>query len=69
MLKWYVPCRTKSEVVVPYFTAGGDLLGVLDVDSDVSSAFTEVDRQGLETICKLLRGWNVFHESLVGTQS
>jgi len=59
-----VPCRTESEVVVPYFTAGGDILGVLDVDSDLPSAFTAADQDGLEEICKLLRDWNVFQENL-----
>jgi GAF domain-containing protein len=42
---------TQSEIVVPIVTAGGRLLGVLDVDSDILGAFTEVDRDGLEAIC------------------
>jgi GAF domain-containing protein len=42
---------TQSEIVVPIVTAEGRLLGVLDVDSDVRSAFTEVDRDELEAIC------------------
>lgn len=42
---------TRSEVVVPVITPGGELLAVLDVDSDTLAAFTEVDQRGLETIC------------------
>ena len=36
-----VCCRTQSEVVVPVITRGGDLLGVLDVDSDLPAVFTD----------------------------
>lgn len=42
---------TRSEVVVPIITPGGELLGVLDVDSDELGAFDEVDVAGLERIC------------------
>jgi GAF domain-containing protein len=42
---------TQSEIVVPIVTTDGRLLGVLDVDSDDLDAFTEVDREGLESIC------------------
>lgn len=41
---------TRSEIVVPV-VAGDRLVAVLDVDSDVEAAFTEVDRAWLETIC------------------
>jgi GAF domain-containing protein len=42
---------TRSEIVVPVVTPSGALLGVLDVDSDLLAAFTDVDRAGLEVLC------------------
>lgn len=47
---------TRSEIVVPVFAKDGALLAVLDVDSDVEAAFTEVDRLQLEAICRDLGG-------------
>ncbi|HEX3577040.1 MAG TPA: GAF domain-containing protein [Thermoanaerobaculia bacterium] len=44
--------RSKSEICVPVFTAG-DLIAVLDVDSDRFNAFDEDDRAGLEKIVAL----------------
>ena len=41
---------TRSEIVVPVIGPAG-LLAVLDVDSDVAAAFTEVDRAALEALC------------------
>lgn len=45
---------TRSEVVVPIFAPSGNLLGVLDVDSDDPDAFTDADRVGLETLAPLV---------------
>lgn len=42
--------RARSEIVVPVLHAGGELLAVLDVDSDRLAAFDEDDRLGLERI-------------------
>jgi len=42
---------TRSEVVVPVLTPNGDLLAVLDVDSDDLAAFDETDQQHLEALC------------------
>ncbi len=41
----HIPCSatTRSEVVVPIVSPAGRLLGVIDVDSDHPSAFSEVD--------------------------
>jgi L-methionine (R)-S-oxide reductase len=52
----HVACdaRSNSELVVPVRDAAGNVIGVLDVDSDQPAAFTEVDRQGLEKIVTLL---------------
>jgi L-methionine (R)-S-oxide reductase len=41
---------TRSEIVVPVVGPRG-LLAVLDVDSDVLAAFTEVDQAALEALC------------------
>lgn len=46
--------RTNSEIVVPVFDQSGALAAVLDVDSEQPDAFDEVDRLGLEAICRNL---------------
>lgn len=46
--------RTNSEIVVPVFDADGKLAAVLDVDSEQPDAFDEIDRSGLEAICRIL---------------
>lgn len=46
--------RTNSEIVVPVFDANGALAAILDVDSEQADAFDEVDRLGLEAICRSL---------------
>ena len=46
--------RTNSEIVIPVFDAEGALAAVLDVDSEQPDAFAEVDRLGLENICRTL---------------
>ena len=48
--------NSKSEIVVPVFDAGGELIAVLDVDSDRVNAFDDEDRAGLERIVGLFRG-------------
>lgn len=45
---------TRSEIVVPVVTSAGDLLAVLDVDSNDPAAFDEIDQQHLESLCALL---------------
>lgn len=47
--------NSKSEIVVPVFGADGELIAVLDVDSDRLDAFDEIDRRGLERIVALFR--------------
>ena len=42
--------RSRSEIVVPVFGEDGDLIAVLDIDSDQPSAFTGEDREGLERV-------------------
>ena len=41
---------TRSELVLPVRNGGGDLLGVLDIDSDRPAAFTPGDRDALQAI-------------------
>ncbi|HVT45882.1 MAG TPA: GAF domain-containing protein [Thermoanaerobaculia bacterium] len=48
--------RARSEIVVPVFSQGGDLVAVLDIDSDRLDAFDEIDREGLERICRVFGG-------------
>lgn len=44
---------SKSEIVVP-FREGGEVIGVLDIDSERLATFDEVDREWLERLVKLL---------------
>jgi GAF domain-containing protein len=46
---------TRSEIVVPVFDADGRLRAVLDVDSDLPSAFDETDALFLEGVCGRFR--------------
>jgi L-methionine (R)-S-oxide reductase len=54
----HVACdaRSQSEIVVPVREPWGNVIAVLDVDSDQPDAFTEVDRIGLEKIVALVMG-------------
>lgn len=47
---------TKSELVIPILNAAGELLAVLDIDSDRPAAFDETDEKRLPEISKLFRG-------------
>ena len=42
--------RSRSEIVVPVFDNGNNLIAVLDIDSDQLSAFDQQDREGLERV-------------------
>lgn len=48
---------TESEIVVPVVTPAGELVAVLDVDSDLPAAFDEVDQEYLEGLCGWLGGF------------
>ena len=54
-LPYHIACSstTKSEIVVPVFE-NNKCVAVLDIDSDESSAFDEIDKQYLEEIVKYL---------------
>lgn len=45
--------NSKSEIVVPVFDREGELIAVLDVDSDQLDAFGDEDKVGLERIVAL----------------
>ncbi len=47
--------NSKSEIVVPVLGLEGELIAVLDVDSDQLDAFGDEDRAGLERIVALFR--------------
>ncbi|MGB0649779.1 MAG: GAF domain-containing protein [Rhodothermales bacterium] len=45
---------TISEIVVPVMTQRGDVIAVLDVDSDLPDAFDAHDQEALEDLCAML---------------
>jgi L-methionine (R)-S-oxide reductase len=45
---------TKSEIVVPIFRPSGEVLAVLDVDSDDPAAFDAIDQAELEALARTL---------------
>ncbi len=46
--------RSLSEIVVPVRDASGAIVAVLDVDSDKTEQFDDLDRRGLEAVVALL---------------
>lgn len=52
----HIACSSasKSEIVVPVFDHTGEVLMVLDVDSDELDNFSEHDKEGLEKMMQLL---------------
>jgi L-methionine (R)-S-oxide reductase len=47
--------RSRSEIVVPAFGPAGDLIAVLDIDSERPAAFDDEDREGLERLLEWFR--------------
>ena len=45
---------TRSEIVVPVLDPDGELVAVLDVDSNDLDAFDEIDRVHLERLCRTI---------------
>ncbi|WP_194097809.1 GAF domain-containing protein [Marivivens aquimaris] len=43
---------TRSEIVLPVFNAAGEIIGVLDIDSNQPDAFTVDDQTALEAILR-----------------
>ena len=52
----HIACSSlsRSEIVVPVFSEGGDVKAVLDIDSKDLATFDDVDRRWLEKICAKL---------------
>ena len=52
----HIACASasRSEIVLPIRDAAGEVVGVLDVDSDRLDDFSEIDADGLERIVKLI---------------
>ncbi len=51
----HIACSSaaRSEIVVPLFENGGQVFGVLDVDSDRLDDFTQIDADGLGNIVRI----------------
>ena len=54
----HIACNSesKSEIVVPFFD-NGEIIGILDIDSDNLNTFDEIDATYLEKFFILLRNW------------
>ncbi len=52
----HIPCdlRSRSEIVVPLRNHSGEIVGVLDVDSEKRAHFDTVDQEGLERVAALI---------------
>ena len=46
--------RSNSEIVVPLKNANGEIIGVLDIDSQEKAAFDDIDARWLEKILELI---------------
>ena len=46
-------CASNSEIVIP-LRKGGEIVGVLDIDSPLIGRFTEYDRAGLEKLAEII---------------
>ena len=46
--------ESRSEIVVPVFSASGEIKGVLDIDSRELGTFDEIDKEWLEEIVKVI---------------
>jgi GAF domain-containing protein len=55
--------RSRSEIVVPVFGAAGELLAVLDIDSEHANTFDADDQAGLERLV----GWFAGAQRAKGT--
>ncbi len=55
---WHIACAssTRSEIVVPIFNRAGELLAVLDVDSDTPANFDRVDETCLPQLNRYFAG-------------
>jgi len=45
---------TRSEIVVPVIDSNGNLIAVLDIDSDQIGSFDHIDKINLEQLCEMI---------------
>jgi GAF domain-containing protein len=52
----HIACSSlsRSEIVVPIFSKGGEVVAVLDIDSKELATFDDIDQKYLEGICEML---------------
>ena len=52
----HIACSSasRSEIVVPVFNEDGNVIAVLDIDSEKLATFDDTDRRYLEQICQLI---------------
>ena len=52
----HIACSSlsRSEIVVPVFSQGGEVKAVLDIDSKELGTFDDIDRKYLEAICQMI---------------
>ena len=52
----HIACSSlsRSEIVVPLFSAKGEVVAVLDIDSKELATFDDIDRQHLEIVCRFV---------------
>lgn len=52
----HIACSSasRSEIVVPVFNKDGNVIAVLDIDSEHLATFDDIDRHYLEQICQLI---------------
>ena len=46
--------RSKSEIVIPVYDKGGNVVAVLDADSDQLDTYDDIDRENLQTIVDMI---------------
>lgn len=53
----HIPCdpNSRSEIVVPCYTAAHDIAAVIDMDSNILNAFDDIDRYQLELLSEKLK--------------
>ena len=52
----HIACSSlsRSEIVVPIFSKAGEVVAVLDIDSDTTSTFDTTDQRHLEQLCHII---------------
>jgi GAF domain-containing protein len=61
--------RSASEIVVPVVAAGGELIAVLDIDSERRGTFDEDDRAGLEALVAWFAGAGAERDSALAVEA